>query len=433
MAVARFSREDRPKTMKILHVHDKDQELALKGTDGEVRGLCIGRGGGLTVYLSQLIAGQRARGCDIVLVGLKGRPKDESAAHAGSYMLESFRYRYRPEVSAELLRIVGQEKPDIIHLHSIPTLHPIVVNRLKAARPIVWMFHDVTPVCFRRTKLFRDGRQCKRRLGFGCVLSGCHRPGDTEGLCDDVLRVLSHPVYLRMYRKMPAIVVPSTYLRDVLTVNGIAADRISVVPLFSRFEATVTPVSKEREPPGILFVGRLSAEKGILSLVEALAQLSGESWQATVVGDGPLSGRARQFVERCGLDGRVQFVGEAAADDLATHYRACEFVVLPSLGPESFGMVGVEAMSFGKPVVAFDSGGVTEWLRDGVNGYAVPAGDTDALAATMRRLIRDPALRARLGQAGLRLQRERFTQASHLDSIFALYRRVIAEYNGAGA
>ncbi len=414
--------------MKILHVHDKDQELVLKGTEREVRGLCIARGGGLAVYLSQLIAGQREQGCDIAVVGLKRGPTEEATGHDGSYLLKSFRYRYRPEVSAQLLRIVDQEKPDIIHLHSIPTLHPIVVSRLHAARPIVWMFHDVTPVCFRRTKLLPDGRQCTRRLDFGCVLFGCHRPGDVEGLRDDVLRVLSHPVYLRMYRKMPAIVVPSSYLKSVLVVNGIAADRISVVPLFSRFEATVAPASKGEEPPGILFVGRLSAEKGILSLVEALARLSGENWQATVVGDGPLRGRARELVERRELGGRVQFVGEAAADDLASHYRACGFVVLPSLAPESFGMVGVEAMSFSRPIVAFDSGGVTEWLRDGVNGYAVTPGDTDALAAAMRRLIRDPALRASLGQAGLRLQRERFTQTCHLDRTFALYRRVIAEH-----
>ena len=419
--------------MRILHVHDKDQELVLKGTEEEVRGLCIGRGGGLTVYLSQLIAEQRAQGCDITVVGWTRGSTEEATGYDGSYLLKSFRYRYRPEVAAELLRIVGQEKPDIIHLHSMPTLHPVVVKRLSAARPVVWMFHDVTPVCFRRTKLLPDGRQCSHRLGFACVLRGCHRPGEMEGLRDDVLRVLTHPVYLRMYRRMPALAVPSSYLKGVLVAHGIAADRISVVPLFSRFEATVTPASKGDEPPGILFVGRLNAEKGILSLVEALARLSGESWRATVVGDGRLSARAQEVVERCGLGGRIQFVGEAAADDLASHYQACGFVVLPSLVPESFGMVGVEAMSFGRPVVAFDSGGVTEWLRDGVNGYAVPPGDTDALAAAMRRLIRDPALRADLGQAGLRLQRERFTQTCHADSIFALYRRVMAEHDGARA
>jgi glycosyltransferase involved in cell wall biosynthesis len=417
--------------MKILHIHDKDQELVLKGTEGDVQGLCIARGGGLTVYLSQLIAGQRAQGCDIAVVGLTRGSTEETTGHDGSYLLKSFRYRYRPEVAAELLRIVDQEKPDIIHLHSMPTLHPIVVRRLRAARPVVWMFHDVTPVCFRRTKLLPDGRQCTHRLGFGCVLRGCHRPGDMEGLRDDVLRVLSHPLYLRLYRTMPALMVPSSYLKGVLVANGIAADRISVVPLFSRFEATGTPASNGNEPPGILFVGRLNAEKGILSLVEMLARLSGERWQATIVGDGPLRDRTRELADRRGLGGRLEFVGEAAADDLASHYRACDIVVLPSLAPESFGMVGVEAMSFGRPIVAFDSGGVAEWLRDGVNGYAVPPGDTDALAAAVRRLLRDAVLRADLGQAGLRLQRERFTQTCHLDSIFNLYRRVIAAHDDA--
>jgi len=105
-------------------------------------------------------------------------------------------------------------------------------------------------------------------------------------------------------------------------------------------------------------------------------------------------------------------------------------VVVPSLAPESFGMVGVEAMSFAKPVVSFRSGGVTEWLEDEVTGCITPHGDVDGLAGGMRRLLREPALRLRFGEAAQRRQLEMFTLGGHLDRIVPRYRQAIEQFRG---
>jgi glycosyltransferase involved in cell wall biosynthesis len=94
-------------------------------------------------------------------------------------------------------------------------------------------------------------------------------------------------------------------------------------------------------------------------------------------------------------------------------------------------MVGVEAMAFGKPVVAFDAGGIAEWLIDGVNGFVVRHGDVAELADRIRRLIRDPALMARFGAEGRRRQQDEFTLQRHLDRIGVLYDELTANRAGA--
>lgn len=414
--------------MKVLQIHDKQPLVGTIPQEGETGKLCTRRGGGIAVYVDQLVRGLRERGTQVAVVRFDPDGQRGSAVDNGSYRLPAFRYRLRLSVLARLRQIVERENPDVIHLHSMPTLHPLVLRQLLRSRPVVWMFHDVTPFCFRGNKLHADGTICSRPLGFGCVTSGCHRPGGHEGALSDTIRLLNHRLYLGMYRRVPTILVPSAYLKSVLVENGISAERTWVVPLFSRFEAGDHSNRCPEEPPRILFVGRLTRDKGVLSLIEALGRLLDEPWQATVVGDGPLREVARRLAETRGVASRIRFADEATEGELPECYRACSFVVVPSLGPESFGMVGVEAMSFAKPVVSYRSGGVTEWLEDEVTGCIVPHGDVDGLANSMRRLLREPAQCVRFGEAAQRRQRESFTLSAHLDRIVPRYRQAIERF-----
>jgi glycosyltransferase involved in cell wall biosynthesis len=128
-----------------------------------------------------------------------------------------------------------------------------------------------------------------------------------------------------------------------------------------------------------------------------------------------------------GLIGRVHFAGELRGAALTQAYASADIFVLPSTGAESFGLVGVEALAAGLPVVAADCGGVREWLVDGQCGRLVAAGNPQALACAIAELLGDPTRRAALGRAGRRLQRERFTQAKHVGSLRALYGELCAQ------
>jgi glycosyltransferase involved in cell wall biosynthesis len=162
-------------------------------------------------------------------------------------------------------------------------------------------------------------------------------------------------------------------------------------------------VGAEAEPPQVLYAGRLSAEKGVLELVEAARGMN-----LVVAGDGPLRARvpgARGFVPN---------------DELQALYARAAVVACPSRR-EGFGVACLEAMSHGRPVVATGVGGLRDLVVDGETGILVPARDAAALRAALERLLADRELRRRLGAAGRERARERFSWERVTDQTLAAY------------
>ena len=112
---------------------------------------------------------------------------------------------------------------------------------------------------------------------------------------------------------------------------------------------------------------------------------------------------------------------------IAAYYRDATLAVMSSLWPEPFGATGLEAMRCGLPVVAFDAGGIREWLLDGVNGFLVPWRDRAAFGARVDALLRDKALARRLGENGRQLANERFNFAAYIDGLENLFTQVAAQ------
>jgi D-inositol-3-phosphate glycosyltransferase len=159
----------------------------------------------------------------------------------------------------------------------------------------------------------------------------------------------------------------------------------------------------------VLYVGRLAPIKGLDTLLDALARLraQGRSVRLLVIGgdtDEPLDGHEaelRRRVERLGLRETVRFLGAQPQEILRGYYVAADVTVLPSYY-ESFGMVALEAMACGSPVIASRVGGLTTTVRDGVTGFLVPEGDAAALAARLDDVLSDADLRWRVGHEGVR-------------------------------
>ncbi len=160
--------------------------------------------------------------------------------------------------------------------------------------------------------------------------------------------------------------------------------------------------------PLVLFVGRLVYYKGLDVLLEAMCTCPG---RLLVIGCGPLDASLRARATQLGLDSRVEFLGQVPAETLIAYYRAADVFVLPSTeSTEAFGVVQVEAMACGVPVVSTDLSTGVPWVNEhGVTGLVVPPGDRHALARAIRTLLADPALRLKMGKAGRRRAGERFT------------------------
>jgi D-inositol-3-phosphate glycosyltransferase len=159
----------------------------------------------------------------------------------------------------------------------------------------------------------------------------------------------------------------------------------------------------------LLWVGRVAPIKGLDTLLDAVARLraAGTTVRLLIVGgdaDEPMSEHEaflRRRIARLGLNDSVCFVGPQSQSVLPVYYAAADVTVLPSYY-ESFGMVALEAMACGSPVIASRVGGLVTTVRDGVTGFLVPDGDVDALAERISALIADPDLRWRVGREGVR-------------------------------
>jgi D-inositol-3-phosphate glycosyltransferase len=186
----------------------------------------------------------------------------------------------------------------------------------------------------------------------------------------------------------------------------------------------------------LLFVGRIEPLKGVDTLIQAIAlmrQRGGHVCLAVIGGDPNTSpeaqsaemARLKDLRQAAGVTDLVTFLGKRGQDTLPYYYAAAEAVVVPS-HYESFGMVALEAMACGTPVVASQVGGLAFLVQDGVTGFTVPVDEPAALADRLLRLLNDPALRARLGAQALQVARE-YAWENIAAKMIALYGQALTE------
>ena len=184
-------------------------------------------------------------------------------------------------------------------------------------------------------------------------------------------------------------------------------------------------IRRDANRPIVLFVGRLVPYKGVDVLLEALKGLNAV---ALIVGEGPLRARLEEQARELEISDHVRFLGSVDDDELAALYRACNIFVLPSVTrQEAFGVVQLEAMAAGRPVVSTDLGTGVGWVnRDGETGYVVPPRNPRALREALARLLADADLQKSMGEAAAKRIRAEFTLERMIDDTLSLYREVLA-------
>ncbi len=321
---------------------------------------------------------------------------------------------YKPEHSpADRLGEAGALRPSVFHLHQFDD--PAVLALMQTSAPVVVSCHGYTG-CTSTVHYFRPGHECERPHGPGCVpnliFRGCAHTRDPRSL-PAAYRNATLGVDA-LARADLAIAYSSTIDRH-LAANGIA--RRAIVPLF----ATMAPatVAEDRARRRVVFAGRVVTPKGVGVLIRAAREVEAEF---VVCGDGWQLEAMRKLARRLGVDDRVRFTGWLGPSELAGELAAASVVAMPSLWPEPFGLVGIEAHAAGRPVVASATGGVRDWLQDGVSGMLVAPGDPRALAGALSELLADPARQQAMGEAGKEHAAQRFTPARHVAALVESYR-----------
>jgi len=227
----------------------------------------------------------------------------------------------------------------------------------------------------------------------------------------------------RVIATSPQYIRTSPYLSQV-------ADKCVVIPLAVDLEhfqrarrEEVRRLRGKYGPPLLLFVGILRYYKGLEYLIRAMRHVNA---RLLVVGSGPMAEEWQHLTVKLGLADKVFFVGQHV-EDLPAYYQACDLLVLPSSHrSEAFGMVQVEAMACGKPVICTELGTGTSYVNvDGETGLVVPARDADALAQAINRLLTDKDLRREMGEKGRGRAMQEFSHEMMIDRVLALYESLL--------
>lgn len=301
-------------------------------------------------------------------------------------------------------RIIAEFRPDAAYLHVV--LHPELITHLASRLPTVAHVHGVNVACPGSMTYFRKSEQvCPNAAGLICMINA-----HTQRCCwgrnpKNHWRALGRVrALLGAYRSVQVIVVGSEYMRSVLVRNAIPEGlivKLSPVLIEPPLPPMTPSPAASRE---VLFAGRLVPEKGLHKLIRALAMLDSDrrspsgAWRLLVAGEGEEQGPATALAAELGVADRVDFLGWQSSNDLAELYRRAACVAVPSLVPESFGRIGVEAFIRGRPVVGFATGGIPDWLEDGRVGYLVQPNDIAGFAERLGALLESPELRNRMGE-----------------------------------
>jgi glycosyltransferase involved in cell wall biosynthesis len=241
------------------------------------------------------------------------------------------------------------------------------------------------------------------------------------------------PWFAHAMKRASRVIVATPPMASAAQLQGYDVP-VSVIPYgveVERLRATVAVRDRAERlrggtaVPTVLFVGRLVPYKGLDVLVRAMREVDA---RLVLVGDGPLRGTLETLARDTGVASKVLFAGEVNDEELIAWYHACDVFSLPSVTrAEAFGMVQVEAMACGKPVVSTDLPTGVPWVnRDRETGLVVPPGDAEALAGALARLAADPALRVQFGDAGRRRVAQEFTAERMAARAVSLYSEVLA-------
>jgi len=327
------------------------------------------------------------------------------------------RTRSYRETLRYLQDIIDIEEPEIIHVHNFPRVE--ILNELRIQVPIVKTVHSYENLCGNHLKQLPGGSICPHPAGDACQ-THCGLPSTFKAT-----RVRAeNRLMKRRFRKLIAV---SSYVRDVMVTNGFSSEQIRVLNNFTRQAPERPKASKENL---VLHVGRLTPEKGLWQLIESIA-LTRANPKLLVVGLDPAAGRnnfqegIQQIALRLGVN--IEFQNWCTGEELRRAYRKARVVAFSSVWPEPFGLVGIEAMMNARPVVAFECGGVRDWLQHGSTGFVVPGFDLRQYAYCLDQLLGNSELCHTMGIEAQKCAIEAFSAKAHIDQLLKIYMEVADE------
>ncbi len=376
-------------------------------------------GGGMNRLVIDTAKRLRAAGHEVALV----HARDGGRFEGIGYVCDDLDRQVLP-LERKALRmeaILEDFEPDVIQLHGVR--NTLLDGWLAARKPTTRFVHNHDFYCSGRLLTLRNPfAPCSRAHGRGCCGSHWLRGCGSWNPAANFMRYRNVGRSLDSLRSSHGLQVMSGALARQLAANGIPAGRISQLPPYAP------------PPPGqrlgtsssvrtVLHVGGLLGHKGMWMAVRMARELPRDV-QLVFAGGGHEKDMLEAHVRRRGLGDRVRVVGEPTPGQWSLLYREATLVVLPVLWNEPLGLDGLAATAYGKPVIAFDTAGIREWLHDGENGICVPFGQRRAFRDAMCGLLEDRPRLQMLGHRAREVWQEKFRPERHITALLAHYEKL---------
>jgi glycosyltransferase involved in cell wall biosynthesis len=328
-------------------------------------------------------------------------------------------YSYEARKKIELL--LKEVKPDIVHLHNFAhQISPSILHVLKKYKiPSVMTMHDYKMVCASYAMLVK-GLPCERCSGgryYYCLLTRCTKGSLIKSLVNTLEMYLHHKI-IHIYDEIALCISPSRFLMEKVQEMGFKG-KLAYLPNFVSLE--VFQPSYEWQEESIVYFGRLSHEKGLATLIDAV---NGLNVRLKIVGDGPIM---EELINKSADEGinNVEYLGYKRGEELRNEIRKSLFVVIPSQWYENNPRSVIEAFALGKPVVGARIGGIPELVKDWETGITFESGNTVDLREKIQLMLKNRDLILKMGKRAREFVERELNPQKHYENLLKLYEMAI--------
>jgi len=329
---------------------------------------------------------------------------------------------YFLEAREKIEALMRKVKPNIAHLHNIAhQISPSVLHSLKKFDlPVIQTLHDYKLIC-PTYRMVVEGRICERCKGhqyYQAVLQRCNKGSFSFSLLNCVEMYIHK--FSGIYEKnVDLFIAPSSFLHNKIIEFGVNGKKVVHIPNFIDAEGYSPKYNGENY---LVYFGKVSAEKGLFTLVQAMRNI--KTSKLLIVGEGELKKDLEKYILQKNIV-NVKFLGHIKGDRLKTTIRNSLFAVLPSEWYENCPYSILEAFALGKPVIGSDIGGIPELIKDGVDGLLFAPGNSEELSEKIAYLISRPRLREQMGRDARKKVEEKYNPELYYQKVMGVYQKLL--------
>lgn len=344
------------------------------------------------------------------------------------YLKNPLKYYWNYEAANNLEKYIDEIKPEIIHIHSL--MSPSILNVCKKKNiPTVMTLHMLPSQCPATKFLYKNKEYCKNfkcKNGnyWHCILNKCGNGSLERSIRKSILSYIFNKI--KAYSNVKYFICPSNALRDCIKLSNITNDKNKIITInnfLSNEELKTIPNYNNKGY--FLYIGRLSKEKGINYLLEALKDLPRDI-KLKIVGTGEEENTLKQYASENNLD-NVDFLGFKGRNEINEYYQNCIATILPCNWFENFPTSNMESFINGKPVIASNIGGISEQVEHNKTGLLVEPANVEQLKKCILTYWNNPELVIEHGKNAYQKAITQYTEERYYNELMNVYQEIVEE------